>query len=498
MLRTLDFGLLIALLMLIVAPVSAQNQLDEALLTDFEAFIRREMDYFGIPGAAVAIIEGDQIVYSQGFGVRNLTTGDLFTAETLFRVGSTTKSMTSLLVAQLVDEGVLTWDTPVAELFPMFATAEPALAQQVTVGDLMSMATGLESSVVNGFYWGDWDVDALLSAIATQEIGGDFREHYSYNNEVYALAGYAAAVAAGEAPTVEAYAALMQARVFDPIGITSAIITDDENSLGDDYSRSYEPLLFEDGFQQMSNPPIGIIAPAGATWMHIGDMARYVITQMNGGVTPEGTRIVSADALAETWRPGISLGEVAPGITETAYGMGWVTQTYQRVPIRYHDGGWAGYNTQMFIYPDNNKGLVVFANAAMGALFGQMLAYTFAERLNDLEARAVDLTHDQYESLNAQIEAVRTQISVEIDDASALIGSYADDWFVEQRADGSVWLMRSGWEFRMGYIAATEHYVLLSGGALGVLASLEADAEGSQLVLQLGEAGELRLEKLGS
>lgn len=477
------------------APAQAQSVVDEALLAEFDALIQSEMTYFNIPGAAVAVIAGGKTVYAEGFGVRDLAADAPFTTETRFRIGSTTKSMTALLVAQLVDEGLVSWDTPVSDLFPAFSTSEPELAERITVRDLMSMGTGLVSSTVDGFYWGEWDVEAMLGGIAAQPVGGAYGEHYSYNNEVYALAGYAAATAAGLDADVQSYADLMQTRIFDPVGMTSAIITDDESRLGENYSLSYEPLLLDDGFLQMADPPIGVVAPSGAVWAHVEDMARYVIMQMNGGVTADGRRIVSEAALAETWQPGVAMPADAPGITDSAYGMGWVTQTYQETPIRFHDGGWAGYNTQMAVYPAADVGLVVFANSTMGGLFGHMLVYAFAEMVHDLEPGAVDLTRSMVDDINAQIALARPQISAEIGDASALIGAYEQGWRVEQRSDASVWLVRGAWEFRLGYLASIDQYVIISGGALGVLVSLETGEDGSRLSIQLGEAGTLSLRK---
>jgi CubicO group peptidase (beta-lactamase class C family) len=79
------------------------------------------MSNFNVPGAAVAVVQGGEIVYAEGFGQRNVQTGEPVTTETVFRVGSTTKSMTAMLVATQVDEGLFGWDTPVVDLVPGFS-----------------------------------------------------------------------------------------------------------------------------------------------------------------------------------------------------------------------------------------------------------------------------------------------------------------------------------------------------------------------------------------
>jgi CubicO group peptidase (beta-lactamase class C family) len=122
----------------------ADPPVSDEMLAQFEALVQSEMAYQHIPGAAVAVIQDGAVIYSQGFGVRSVATGEPFTPQTQFRIGSTTKSMTSLMIAQLVDEGVLDWETPVVEIYPDFQTSDPDLTAALTVRDLMSMGTGLE------------------------------------------------------------------------------------------------------------------------------------------------------------------------------------------------------------------------------------------------------------------------------------------------------------------------------------------------------------------
>jgi CubicO group peptidase (beta-lactamase class C family) len=498
------FSLTAALTLLLSAitltPAHAQSTGIDEVLANFQTLIEEEMDYFNIPGGAVAVISGGEVIYAAGFGLRDVGANLPFTTDTLFRIGSTTKSMTSLIVAQLVDEGLLSWDTPVTDIFPDFTTADPDLTPQITVRDLMGMGTGLVSSVMDGFSWGGWDIDALLAAIASQSIEGNFRESYAYNNEVYALAGYAATVTLGLEPTVESFAQMIQARLFDPVGMTSAVVTDDETALGDNVSLSYEPsLLAETQILLMTDPPIGLIAPSGAVWVSIEDMARYVVTQMNGGVTPDGTRIVSEDALMETWQPGVMIDFDAPGMADTSYGMGWVTQTYHGIPIRFHDGGWAGYSTQMTIYPADDLALIVYANSSLGGTFGQALTYALAELVHDLEPAAVAFAHELTEGFNQEVAAIRPLVTTQPENGLALVGTYAEGWEVEQRDDGSLWLNRGEWVFQMAYVAPLDQYILISGGALGLVVSAETDSSSrdvTALLLYLGEGEPVRLEKL--
>ena len=101
------------------APVPSIT-ITDAMLATFEADIEAAMQAFGMLGAAVAIVAADKIIFNRGYGIRDSETGAGVTPNTRFRIGSNTKSMTSLLIAKYVDQGLCAWDTPVIDLWPGF------------------------------------------------------------------------------------------------------------------------------------------------------------------------------------------------------------------------------------------------------------------------------------------------------------------------------------------------------------------------------------------
>ncbi len=472
----------------------------EDILPAFESLIESEMAYYHIPGMAVAIVQGNEIVYARGFGLRDVENNLPFSTDTRFLVGSTTKSMTSLLVAQMVERGVLTWDTPVTDILPGFRTSDDALTEQITVRDLMGMGTGLESSPIAALNWGEWTVDDMLNAIAEQAVGGDFGEHYAYNNEVYALAGYAALSALGDELTSDAYAALINDSLFEAIGMPSALVGDDQTHVGGDVAYPYEtPILGDtEGFSRMTVPPIGVVAPSGAVWMNVEDMARYVITQKNGGITPDGTRIVDESILAETWIPGVTVDFDAPGVTDPAYGMGWVSLNYHDLPILYHDGGWQGYSTQMMIYPSADVGVVLFANSTAGSSANYALSFGLLELLYGLEPAAVEHMRGEYDTFMMQINQLRALVpdtAVSAEDAEGIVGAYSDGWAVEHRDDNTLWINYGEWNFQIVPLPpelVPNMYIAINNGGAGTFITLEQTETETALSLALG-TDELRI-----
>jgi CubicO group peptidase (beta-lactamase class C family) len=500
MMRTRHILFMLLVILFSFAGIGVGAQPDD-WQTQFEQIIHDEMAYYNIPGAAVAVISGGEVIYAEGFGVRSVESGAPFTPETLFRVGSTTKSMTALLIAQLVDEGALSWDTPVTDLFPTFATADPALTDQILVRDLLGMATGLVSTQLDAFDWGTWTLQDLLGVISRQSIDGEFRNSHNYNNEVYALAGYASAVASGLEPTLDSYRTLMQQHIFDPIGMDSAIITDNHAELGDNYAEPYEPNLLgaEDDLAQMIDPPIALVTPAGGVWVSINDMAKYVITQMNGGVTPDGARIVSAESLAVTWQPGASMNYPMQGVEDVRYAMGWVTQTYKAVPMRWHNGGWTGYATQMAILPESDAAILVFSNSSLGGQFNDALVYSFVELWHGLEVEAAPAARALYAPVIAQLNQFReiVQGDIDADAAERYTGMYEGDWKVEYRDDASLWLTHGEWwSFRLVFVPPLGTYFVINNGGLGAQVDFNTLTEPHSFSIRVGEATQFTFDRV--
>lgn len=119
-----------------------------------EAAVREGLGFWGVPGAGVAVVHGEEEFYVRGHGVRDLHTGEPVTPETLFGIASTTKAFTTAGLAMLMDEGKLAWDDPVRKHLPWFRLADPLAGAQVTVRDLVTHRTGLAR---NDMGWTVWD-----------------------------------------------------------------------------------------------------------------------------------------------------------------------------------------------------------------------------------------------------------------------------------------------------------------------------------------------------
>ena len=169
--------------------------LSDKLLADFENYIESPRQRYQIPGAAVLLVRGNQIVWAKGFGLRELGQPEPVEPDTVFAVGSTTKAMTSMMVASMVDEGLLRWDQPVQEIWPGFTLSDPDRAAQLRLRDMFTMATGLPR---RDLVWSGTDLTAeqLMASLAELPVHGEIGQWFDYNNQVVATGGYGAALAA--------------------------------------------------------------------------------------------------------------------------------------------------------------------------------------------------------------------------------------------------------------------------------------------------------------
>jgi CubicO group peptidase (beta-lactamase class C family) len=243
------------------------------------------------------------------------------------------------------------------------------------------------------FFMSDGAISAgdVLRSVAALPVIAPPDTTFSYNNTLYAAAAYLGLLAQGTAVEMleQTYAAQVQQRVFEPIGMVDAAILDDPRPLGDDFAVGYSQDIFGDP-SPLPFVSLAGIAPAGSGLASATDMARYLITQMRHGVASDGTRVVSATNLDEMHRPGISLEPAAlfPFDVQTDtvalnYGMGWLSETYRDGrQLLWHSGGIDGFAALMGFFPSEQLGFAFLTNMGRGGgLFNLSLQASLLGRL---------------------------------------------------------------------------------------------------------------------
>jgi CubicO group peptidase (beta-lactamase class C family) len=150
-------------------PARAQpSDISAEKLAAFDAVVETLRQALDVPGAAIAIVKHGKTVFAKGYGQRDLESGDPVTTDTVFRIGSITKSFSSTLIATLVDDGALTFETRAKDIDPSFQLPTPELTDKMTIHELLGMGTGLGEP--SGFWWDYPASDDLLATLPALDV----------------------------------------------------------------------------------------------------------------------------------------------------------------------------------------------------------------------------------------------------------------------------------------------------------------------------------------
>lgn len=480
------------------------KKLTESQLDTFEDIVEELRVFYNIPGVAIAIVEGDEIAYAEGFGVRNLETQEPVTPNTRFKLNSITKAMTSTMVATLVDEHLLEWKQPVVEIMPSFTLPTEELTQNVQVRHLMEMNTGLVEDQKARFYNKYVDgisvqklFDSLVTLPVMSEAGDDI---FDPNGHLFAVAGFIAALASDTE-----YYDLMQERIFDPIGMKSALFTTNLPTVGGDYASGHFFNFVTTQTEKNFFPPVNHpgYEPADSISANALDIAHYLIMQLNKGIAFDGSRVVSVKNLMKTRQPRMEMTDplayIAYSLAQSPlhYGMGWViAEQVNGVKMLVQSGRAQGFVSDMSFIQDADVGLVILTNqnyrsplepsaiyflaTVRASLFG--LIYNNEPATTEKVKEVLDTYALQYEQSLYLIAMYRamTQVNFTFEAVEDYLGNYEKDWYVELR-EGTLWqgieVMEERLEYRLVLLPGNT-YLMSNNGAFGGAIRFSINEEG--------------------
>ncbi|MCU1349569.1 MAG: beta-lactamase, partial [Acidobacteria bacterium] len=354
--------------------VAAAQPVDPAAV---DRIVSEALRVWHVPGASVAIVQNDRVVYARGYGVKELGGPAPITADTLFHIGSTTKAFTTTAMAMLVDEKKLDWDDPVRKHVEYFHLSDPCADSLVTLRDITSHRTGLSR---HDELWDNTPLsrEQIIRSVASVKLTKPFRSAYQYQNIMFLTAGEAVASAA-KMPWND----FVRTRIFEPLGMSHTRVTiadwkTSDHATGHRLDKSEGRTAGKsDGrsdrvvVQTLADDDN--IAPAGAIKSSARDMAQWIRLQLGEGMF-EGKRLVSASALNETHMPQTVIRleepvrESNPETLLEAYGLGWVVQDYRGELLVSHGGALNGFRAHVDLLPKQQTGFVVLINVGRSSV----------------------------------------------------------------------------------------------------------------------------------
>jgi CubicO group peptidase (beta-lactamase class C family) len=342
------------------------STLDGAIAASLDAFIEQARKASRIPGAAVAVVQGGETVFERGYGTRRLGTDQPVTPETAFMIGSVTKPLTSLMMAVVVERGRFAWSTPIRDVLPGFRLADPEFTGRIEMRHAVCACTGLPRQDMELLFEFDGvSPEARLAQLAAMKPTTGFGETFQYSNALVSAGGFAAAHALRPREALmDAYETAMRETLFEPLGMASTTFSARAAARGN-HARPHGlsvrgeyaelPLAYEKF--------VDAIAPAGAAWSTVSDLARYLRLELSGGRLPDGTPLISEAGLLERRKPWTRIGP------NSAYGLALAVSDEAGLRSVGHGGGTFGFSAEMRFWPEHDLGLAVLTNAQAGQAF---------------------------------------------------------------------------------------------------------------------------------
>lgn len=311
---------------------------------------------YGIPGVAVGLLHNGQITEFAA-GVRNVNTREPATTDTVYQIGSMTKTWTALAFMQLVDEGKVDLDEPVRAYLPGFRVADPDASATVTPRHLLYHANGIEE------LYGDpgEDVDVYQRMVANiADAPQVFPVGHTHGYS--AALGYAILARILEVHDGRRWDDVMRDRLFVPMGLTSTNTWHEQV----DQSRAATGHLIRSRDEGPFVTPVDYLprayGPGGNITSTTGDVLALAHVLLNEGVAPNGKRIISAGAMREMMRSRVAVPD--PYLFGPEWALGLIVCDWHGETVYASDGSTIGQNSRLRVLPDSNTAIVLLTNGS--------------------------------------------------------------------------------------------------------------------------------------
>lgn len=354
-----------------VIPIVDPNPHTQKLLLQYENFIEQAIRAGSSPGAAVAIVKDSSIIYLKGFGLKQVGKPDSININTVFRLGSVSKSMASVLAGTLVSDHLFNWDDPIVKYLPDFELKSEQSTAKLTVRHVLSHTIGLPYHAFTNMIEERAPLDTLFKELRYLDLIGEPGKVYSYQNVGYSLIGEVI-----KATTHKSFEEVLTEKLFLPLHMKnssasySAMVSNPNIAKPHHFTRKHwVSVPVSDTYYD--------VGPAGGVNASIADMALWLKallgnkqevvtdTTLNQIFEPQ-VRAIAKNSNFRRWqRPKASY-----------YALGWRVLTFKNDTIEYHGGYVNGYRSEVALDRKNRIAICVLTNAA-GALADQSIPEFF-------------------------------------------------------------------------------------------------------------------------
>ena len=352
----------------------------QQLENTLDAILEQVHQAFGLPGLAVGVVQGNEIVYARGFGVCDIGTQAPVTTRSLFHQASISKLFVATAIVQLVEQGRLRLDDAIVRHLPYFWLGDDAddgdeyipviRSQSITIQQALTHTSGLPDPEDHGWHRPEVDEGALerrVRSLHSLHMVADPGQGFAYSSLAFDVLGALIAHVSGEP-----FETCVKRAIFEPLGMHDSTFfkPDVPPVLATSPHIRTPGLAVSDVF-----PYSRACAPSGALQSNVLDMANWALANLNlakVGGTPQPSpgcprltrnsprRILSPESYRLLWRPYAQTGH--EDTRQTGIGLGYFLGQYRGTPVAMHDGGDVGYEAELTLLPEQSVAVVVMAN----------------------------------------------------------------------------------------------------------------------------------------
>ena len=353
------------------------------------------------PGFAVAIVEGDKIIYAKGFGYADYENKVAADANTLFAIGSSTKAFTSSLLGLLRGDDKISFNDNPRKHVPELEFYNDDMNNGIIIKDLMRHKTGLPRHDGAWYFFPSYDKDSLILRLKHHEPFTGLRQQWYYNNFGFLLQGVITEKLSGKS-----WEENIEEKFFKPLGMNRSKTT--ISGMKESSNKAYGYTLDADrNIEKTDYYDIAGMSPAGSINSSVNDMSQWLITWINKGkykdqqIIPEDyiKEAMSSQAVVASGVPSDEL----PNVHFVNYGYGWFLHSYKGHYMVEHGGNIDGFSASVGFYPSDKIGVVVLANQN-GSAVPSLVRNTVADYMLNVEKTEWAKKHkeDLEEALEAQ------------------------------------------------------------------------------------------------
>ena len=353
------------------------------------------------PGFAVAIVEGDKIIYAKGFGYADYENKVAADANTLFAIGSSAKAFTSSLLGLLRGDDKISFNDNPRKHVPELEFYNDDMNNGIIIKDLMRHTTGLPRHDGAWYFFPSYDKDSLIQRLKHHEPLTGLRQQWYYNNFGFLLQGVITEKLSGKS-----WEENIEEKFFKPLGMNRSKTT--ISGMKESSNKAYGYTLDADrNIEKTDYYDIAGMSPAGSINSSVNDMSQWLITWINKGkykdqqIIPEDyiKEAMSSQAVVASGVPSDEL----PNVHFVNYGYGWFLHSYKGHYMVEHGGNIDGFSASVGFYPSDKIGVVVLANQN-GSAVPSLVRNTVADYMLNVEKTEWAKKHkeDLEEALEAQ------------------------------------------------------------------------------------------------